>query len=1688
MNKLLNISKRVLKVLLWMVVGVTALLLLVIGLILFPPVQQKITGFAVDFLSEKTGTHVQLNRLFIGFPTDVVIEGLYLEDQQADTLVYLSELRVNLTMTALLRKEINIGSATVNGLTANIHRSAPDSIFNFDFIIDAFAPESSADEIAPDTTSSDGFTFMIEAVRLSRIRGNFMDEISGMEISANIGHLALDANALDLDSLAFDVDDFLLENTNVHFIQHLESTAETESDTTATPFSLQLNHLMLSDIDFTFEQRYQGSSIGVSLGSFELKPTYFNLLKNQIDIDAITLENSSVHFHQAKLDGEALTESAVADSADVPMGDPLADFPWNIQVRQVSIGNQSFGMRDENIPATDGQFNSQNLQVDQFNLAISDLQLGAEGYQLEINQLSFREKSGVAITELQTQLHLNQREISVRDFLLQTPQSRVEMEIRANYPSFGAALENPEVISAEFFMDQSQIQLNEVLPFAPELADQIPALRSGGLMLELETNISGSMAQVDIQQLIASLENHPLLDLSGTAIGLDDFATAFFDLDLRHLQVRRRELNRILPPEAVPEAIVIPDQARLSGFFTGTMHNFNTDVNLKSTSGDMALAARLQTGADSIPHYFATLHTELDLGQLLNQKDTLGMVELYLELNGTHFDPDSAVAALHGEIESFEYLNHTYQHLQIAANANHSVYDAEIAIADSLVDFKLVACAEMDREQPYYRAQLSLKGIDMAGIGFTTEDFRASGNLTLESVGDSINEIDLHVRATDVLFIRNQERYAMDSLGVALHTGNNNTLLEIESGIMNGFFKSNILIEQMPDVLMNHVNNYYQVLDSTEQMVVNEDHYFEFDFTVERTEVLSNVLLPDLHHLSPGRLSGEFRQGSGLLNIDVNFPAIEYGGILVDSLNFEVQSVNDSILYSLDLKKAGTSTYYLTNTELYGSFGDQQLIFTLAVLDSLNNHSLKLAGKFTSADSLFRFSFMPGGVVFNGEEWTTPNDHYLEIGGERLVANQFQLSNKQREIALTNRTSDPGSPLNLSFSRFELADIAQAVDGAEDLVSGEINGNVRFSRPDTLLLYHADLEIARLAIRESEMGTLQINAENSASIIDLQAALSGAGSEMQLNAQLQTQPEEQISASLQLHSFNIAGVAPFVADFADSLSGTIDGNFNLEGSLQDPQFNGQLQFNNCGMRVLMLGTYYTLRNESIDVSNKGLRLNAFTLRDIDNRTATFNGTVLSENFDRFQFNLDAQIDRFQVLNKPDTRDAIFFGNVLLNSNITMRGDSDKPVIGGSAEIVKGSSLSLVIPDQEAQVQNAGGINEFVVRYPSGGNIMTRSIETDTTISNLRGIELSANLTLNPETTFRIFLTEARDNYVRAQGSADLKFGIDPSGKITLTGRYEMASGEYQLIFRGVVRKKFTIEEGSHIVWLGDPLSANMNLTAINQVETDPLGLLEDQLAGSNPADLNRYRQKLPFLLKLNLGGQLLEPDIDFDIDLPQEYRGAFNGQVQAKLNMLNQEEQESELNKQVFALLILGRFLPSDPLSGGGSTEAAVRSNMSRLLSRQLEKLSDQYIEGVELDLALDSYEDYSSGQAEGRTELNVGVSKNFLNERLTVRVGGSIDLEGDRRRKQQASDFIGDLSVEYQLTENGYWRTRGFRKNTYQGIIDGEIIETGVSLIFSRSYNKLHELFLKPEPAPEDDFTKDDEDKIPTKNDSRDE
>ncbi|HSF46478.1 MAG TPA: translocation/assembly module TamB domain-containing protein, partial [Chitinophagaceae bacterium] len=117
-------------------------------------------------------------------------------------------------------------------------------------------------------------------------------------------------------------------------------------------------------------------------------------------------------------------------------------------------------------------------------------------------------------------------------------------------------------------------------------------------------------------------------------------------------------------------------------------------------------------------------------------------------------------------------------------------------------------------------------------------------------------------------------------------------------------------------------------------------------------------------------------------------------------------------------------------------------------------------------------------------------------------------------------------------------------------------------------------------------------------------------------------------------------------------------------------------------------------------------------------------------------------------------------------------------------------------------------------------------------------------------------------------------------------------------------------------------------------------------------------------------------------------------------------------------------------------------------------------VKDVNIDFGLEQEKDYTSGQAVQRTDLDVGVSKSFADNRLNVYVGSTFALEGANQDNSALAGLAGDVTLEYMLTKDGKYRLKGYRLTDNDMVFQGHVVRTGVSFVVVLEFNKFKNMF----------------------------
>ncbi|HMG92868.1 MAG TPA: translocation/assembly module TamB domain-containing protein [Chryseolinea sp.] len=1627
------------KIIGWVCLSLVGFLLLLIAAIQIPAVQNRIVEKTISELEQKLGTKVALSHISISFPKKIVLEELYIEDQSHDTLVYAGELTIDTDLFALLDKKIQLNNISLDNWKVILSRSSDIETFNYHFIPAAFNPDPSE---VPDTTATP-WSFDIKNVRLTDVYISYHDSRLGNEIDATIGQLYVDVEELDLESPHLWLNSVEFENSTINvglsgLPQDVPDSIQVDPDT--KPFAFDVENVSFRNIASTLKNVSMEEILRVDLGEFTIDVKKFDLVKREIDIENVLLSNSFVSFQHTGAPIDSVSNSEDKRTTQEPA--------WLINLSSIELKNNSVQYYDFNAAIQREGLNFNNLWIRSINLQAKNLYYASNKANGEIDLLSFQDKSGFTLSSFKTTFAITERELDLKNFEINTPHSKIRLEAKSQFHSFETIADTyPEAMLT--LKSRSSVGIRDLLYFNPGLFDSIPLNIRKDATVTLDTHLEGKVKDLDVRQFRINALSDTRLSVVGNIKGLPD-KNAVIHASVDNFSTTGKDLKAILD-DSVISKFGLPNRVSLKGTYDGTVSTPSVKADLTSDVGRARIDARLDLRKKGKETYGGSIDArEFQLGRVLQNKD-LGNVDMKAEVKGSGTSMKNLNARVKVLVNKLQYRKYDYKNFVLDGSLKNYFFSGKASLEDKNLAFVFSGDLDYTEDVALYKFNFNLKQADLNALHLTQRPLKVRGTIDVDLATADFRSVNGSLDVRDVAIFNGEALYAVDSLLFASIDQRGNSKISIRSDIVTGDFEGTINLFDMGNALKRHFNNYYSLRDTTFKRPA-EVQRFSFELVIKNTDLLTEILIPELEPFVPGKIAGKFDSEHDNLDLRIDITKIKYGNVSLDSLFLNVDSDRNSMNYLLRLRKVRMDTIRIEALSVSGTVANDSIRSKFMILDSLQKEKYVLGGAFYSLEHTTQFRLLSDEVLINYAPWDTPPDNLLTFGKQGIEARNFSITNINE--SLTFITDKQENATSIVFKDLNIQNLTNLAEGTI-IADGLMNGNVRLKQGSLL----SEIKIGDLDVFNSKWGDLSLRVSGTSNG-DYTGTLDVSGSQLNLNANGKYQKSSRgtLNLTTTITALDLSLIEPFAGGQVKQMKGNVKGEIRVAGDIVTPQIRGELYFNKASFVPAIVGTPFTLNDEEISFTEEGIILDDFKITDENNNSASLDGSIGTMDYASFDLNLRLKARNFQLLNTDEDDSELFYGNVRINTDATISGSLMQPKIQMQVSLMEDSELTYIVPQSEKGVLEARGIVLFVDKDAKDDPFLASINPRDTVKSKFIGLDLTANIELDEKETLSIIIDPVTGDKLTVKGNSTLTLDIDPTGDMTLSGRYEITEGSYDLSFYKLVKRNFSIRKGSTITWDGDPLLAQMDITASYAVETSPLDLVISQMPVTDQQQINMYKQRLPFLVYLNIRGDLLTPDISFELDMPIDSRDAMAGSIYAKIKDIN--TRESDLNKQVFALLILRRFVSDNPFEteGGSDVAATARRSVSKLLTEQLNRLSEN-IKGIELSFDVKSYEDYSTGEAQGQTEVQLGVSKSLMDDRLVVKVSGNVDIEGNATNQNSFTDYIGDLALEYKLTEDGRFRITGFRNNNYD-IISGELIETGAGLIYIKDYNALRELF----------------------------
>ena len=1653
-----KVIKKVYRITITTILVILGIIVLILVLVQTGPVQEYGRRKIEAYLENKLHTRVRIGQLYIGFPSRIILKNIYLEDHARDTLIAAGKIEVDISMFRLLKQEVRLNRLELDDITLKVSRQKPDSVFNYQFIADAFSSGGEKTATQKDTTGV--FQYFIGPVSLHHVRFVYGDDLTGNDFWVSIGDFKTTVKTFDPSHQHYALPDISLAGVSgmIHqykpsfILQQVIDTVQVHH-VKSEPVKLELGRIDLSRIDLNYLDDAQNINAGLLIGNVHALFDSINLASLHFSLNEITVNNSDARLRLGKTAPIRAAKNSLAGQAASPAGF------WYLDIAHFSVDSTSLQYDDDNQQAVRKGMDYHHLLMHHLHLNTTGIHADPSNYRILITGSSFDEQSGLVLKDLSAQLSYGSRGIQFKNLNIRTPNSEIHNQTSVTFRSLDELKKHPGDMTTNLEFDRTKIAVRDLLIFVPSLEGPLKGYAQAAFLLS--GKIAGPLKDLRLTQLNLEAPGHTRITASGQIRGLPDGDKAYYDLIFSRLNTSRTDLYRFIPVKSIPDNIRIPENLSATGKFTGTINRFSLFFHLLTSSGSADVRGSLDLDQKT---YDLTASTfSADLGYVLKQDSLFGRFTMEVSARGSGFNPKKMNSVFHVKLEDADIKSYHYKGLLLDATLHEGDGVIHSSMEDPNLSYRLDAETRFLDRFPSVKVKLLLDTLNTQALHLWPDSLHVHGKLNADFMSSNPDALQGQLSLADLGLTLGTHAIHTDSISLFASHGDTGQTLLFHSEAIDIDWSGKYKLTQVPESLKQFINHYYQIPVSHPDST--EPEHWQMDIRMRPSPIVLS-LIPSLKGTDSLTGSLAFNSAGKDLQLKLQAEKIQFNQQIFHHIQVQTFTKDDALNYTISISDAGQKGFQIYQTSLRGKLYHNKLESTVRFEDKKRTDRYVLSGTLTQTSPGFSFVLNPDSVLLNYQHWHLPADNVIHYDSAGLLVKNLNLSNKTEAIRVNSSGETTASPLAIYFADFKIKTLTQFAEQDSLLLDGTINGQAEIRNLFGNPLFTSDLKVDNIIYDKDTVGNLVIQVNNKEQdAYGAHIALQGHDNDVQIDGRYYA-GENKMDMNAKLNQLNLASFESMVHANISGLHGYLKGNLHATGSLDQPGLTGSIHFENAVIIPVITGEPLKLSEDLISFDNEGFDFNNFTLQDSSGNKAIVDGNIFTRDYKNYQFDLSLSAQNFRLVNAPKEPNRLFYGKLNLNAEADVKGDLNLPKVNARFRVNKNTNFFITLPSDDPEVVDRNGVVVFSNREkPVDSTELNLFLDSLATRARLKGMDVSATIETDTSAQFTLVVDERNGDALTFRGRAELTGSVDKSGKTSLTGNYELAKGSYDLTL-SLLHRKFDIQRGSVITWTGDPRQAVLNITAIYTVNTPPIDLVQQQMVSQSASEVNRYRQKLPFQVKMYITGDLLKPNIKFDISLPDNLLATWP-EVDTRLVQLRTNE--AETNKQVFALLLLGYFVQENPFqSNVASTDASTiaKQSASRILSDQLNQLAGSLIGGVDINFDMNSGKDYSTGNTINQTDLVVKVSKNLFDERIRVTVGSNFQLE-QTNPNQNTTNLAGDISVDYRLSKDGRYMVRVYRKDQYESILQAQVVETGVSFILTFDYNEFRELFQNKKETP---------------------
>ena len=1419
--------------------------------------------------------------------------------------------------------------------------------------------------------------------------------------------------------------------------------------------SLDLRQADFRNIHINQIDAWVGEDMRVDAKRIYLDARSLDLQQHNIDIQEMSLEtptfiisryaSSPLRHKKPKSDTAPLT-----DTAAIPALRWNSD-NWKLIVKDLSIKEGTLGVDDlqDTAAIQTGYFAPNHIRFNNINLQLTNSSLLKDSI---ISDLTFstKERSGFEVKKLSARFKMSPVEMEFSNMDLITSRSHLRNYFTMQYSDISDMNDYIDMVYMKAHFVNSKISSDDIAYFAPPLSTWKKEISINGDARGPVSNLKAN--NIDLQagtttRLKGGLEMR----------GLPDITETFIDFHADELITTGADLQSFIPDLRNVDPVRIDHLTSIAfaGSFTGFVNDFVAYGKFQTNLGNVSSDINFKTSGD-IPVYSGSLTTtNFNLGNLLDVPQ-LTTISLGAKVNGAGFNFKTLKASVDADVQEIALYGYTYSNIKTIGEMNRKFFNGSLTANDPNLEMDFAGTIDFNEPVPVFKFNSDIRKSNLKALHIVDDSITLQAKLDLNFAGSNIDNFDGAARVYDVSLHRNQHRLEFDSLSLATHQESGVKVLTIQGSEIGGYVKGNYSFMQLPDAFRLLLNKYYPSYFNTAPVGdIKQD--FSFAFQLGQVDKLIRGFTDKVSGFDNSKIDGSLNTTKGALALNISVPSAAYDKYKFEDLQLKSTGTFDKIDISTSIGKVSSGTQLWFQNPLILASSSRDTSYIKVDLQAEDTSSLDgFYARVVTVNDGVKVNFINSAFTVNERKWNvTPGNEIYWSKHFLTVHNLIVTRNEQSVTVETNEFNPDESKFMISLKNLNLADVIPTYLTTMR-IEGQANGTINVSDPMRSLDIDADIRTSQLRIDNDSLGLVTFkggyNQAMEEASFSVQSENTGKSFVTSGTVGLSS-TNNKLAATVDFNGADVALLDRFVKDYVIDLKGLMTGKLDVSGTTSKPSVKGNLKIDSVGLKVLYLGTHYTIPKLNVNIDDNLIEFGNFSILDKNNSKASASGYISHDHFDNLNFDFEVTARNFVFLNTGVEDSDLFYGDVTADGKVYFNGPLNDLQLRIQARPIRGTHFYLPLSDSKDI-----GRSEYI-SFKSYGTEMKE--EKKKRKDNVK-LNVKLDISATPDAQIDVIMDAASGDMISANGTGNLQINVNTEGDFSIFGNYEISNGSYNFTLQRLTSWKFDIDKNSSITWNGDPNQAKVDIHA--KYTLPKVSLYNLVGTASTSSDKLATRTERVDIL-INLRGELMKPDITYEINLPEVGSLAYESGVAAKLHEVNQDQNKAL--QQMAGLLLFNQFLPDDPNSAGAANVAITGKNsVGQALSAQAQAILNNITgallknSGIGINVNYRAYNVSNQDNSSlDRNQVSAGVTSNLYNNRIRLYVGGDYDW-GKAATSSNANRFAGDFRAEYLLTPEGRVRINAFSKTDYDVYNLVNRNKAGLGISYVREYNRFSELF----------------------------